>query len=237
MVPPAPVNQLVVLAHPDANSFCGSITRRWQDCARRNHQVCELRDLYADGFDPVVRVNERPGKAGYAPLAENLAEAQRLTQLGALVFVYPVWFGSPPAMLKGYIERVLGTGTSFIAGMQDTRPLSKVRLVQISTSASSEPWLAEKGVSRALHTIFDQYIADVFGARDAYRLHLDTITEGMDERHAAMELARVDELADRVCAEANRDRWNDIRKGEGPVIQAAPRPAGSSSSSTGHRSR
>jgi len=210
MVPPPVVHRLV-LAHPDANSFCAAIARRWQDRARRNHQTCELRDLYRDGFDPVLRANEQPGKIGYAPLAENLSECRRLMDLDVLIFVYPVWFGTPPAMLKGYLERVVGSGVAFGPGGEDVKPLANVRLVQIATSASSEAWLAEKGVPGALHTIFDQYIAGVFGAEKTHRLHLDSIVEGMGKHRAAMRLAEVDELADIVCAEANAGRWERER--------------------------
>lgn len=215
MVAPPAVSQLVVLAHPDPNSFCASVARRWQDRARKNRQTCDFRDLYADGFDPVLKANERPGTPDYAPPTENLAEAQRLQRLGVLVFVYPVWFGSPPAMLKGYLERVVGSSMSFATGLEDKKPLSNVRLVQISTSASSEPWLAERGVPGALHTIFDRYIADVFGAKEAYRLHLDGITQGMDEHRARLAWTQVDELADHVCAETNADRWDHVREETG----------------------
>ena len=213
MVAPPPIAQRLILAHPDPNSFCAGIAHRWQERARINHQTCELRDLYADGFDPVLKVCEQPGKPGFAPLAENLAECRHLQELDVLVFVYPVWFGTPPAMLKGYLERVVGSGISFTSGAKNTIPLSNVRLVQISTSASSEPWLAEKGIPEALHTIFDRYIAEVFGAKKTYRLHLDSITEAMGKQHAATQLAQVDELADCVCAEANADRWDRARSG------------------------
>lgn len=208
MVSPPPVDQLVVLAHPDPNSFCASIAHRWQERARKNRQTCGVRDLYRDEFDPVLKANEQPGKAGYAPLAEIIAERHRLEQLNVLVFVYPVWFGTPPAMLKGYLERVVGSGISFAAGAQHTRPLADVRLVQISTSASSGTWLNEQGIPSALHTIFDRYIATVFGARSTDRLHLDSVVEGMGQDRAAMQLAEVQELADRVCAQANAERWD-----------------------------
>jgi len=211
MVSPPPVRQLVVLAHPEPGSFCASIARRWQERARRNRQTCELRDLYAEGFDPVLRAGEQPGKPGYAPQAANLEEGQRLSDLDVLVFVYPVWFGTPPAMLKGYLERVVGSGISFDGEGAQRHPLAKVRLVQVSTSALSEPQLAEKGISGALHTIFDSYVAEVFGAREAYHLHLDSIDESISKHDAAVQLRRVDELADRVCAEANAGRWERAR--------------------------
>jgi NAD(P)H dehydrogenase (quinone) len=211
MTSPLPVEQLVVLTHPDQHSFCASIAKRWSERAVKHHQKCASRDLYREGFDPVLRATEQPGKGGFAPLQENLAECRRLAQLDVLVFIYPIWFGSPPAMLKGYLERVVGSGVAFGPGAEQAKPLANVRLVQIATSASGRPWLSEKGVPMALHTIYDQYIAEVFGAKQAYRLHLDSISADMAPLHAAEQLGRVDELADRVCAEANADRWERAR--------------------------
>lgn len=206
-----PVRQLVVLAHPAEDSFCAEVARRWQGRARKHHQTCDLRDLYRDGFDPVLRANEQPGKPGFAPTAENLAEARRLQELDVLVLVYPVWFGTPPAMMKGYLERVIGSGTAFGPQGSDARPLADVRLVQIATSASSESWLSEMGVRGALHAVYDQYVAEVFGATRTYRLHLGSIHQDAGVLHASTELARVERLADRVCADANADRWARAR--------------------------
>lgn len=211
MTQPPPVRQLVVLAHPAADSFCAEVARRWRKRAAKYRQDCDLRDLYRDGFDPVLRANEQPGKAGFAPTTENLAECQRLRELDVLVFIYPVWFGSPPAMLKGYLERVVGSGVAFGSREPRLKPLENVRLVQIATSASSEPWLSEMGVRAAFHTVYDQYVAEVFGARKTYRLHLDSIGPNMTALHGPMQLAKVDELADLVCAEANADRWARAR--------------------------
>src|SRR3546814_4460615 len=74
------------------------------------------------------------------------------------LFPYPTlfrsWFGTPPAMLKGYLERVVGSGIGFGSGVEYPKPLVNVRLVQISTSSSSTSWLNEKGVPSALHTLF-----------------------------------------------------------------------------------
>src|SRR3546814_12091313 len=61
---------------------------------------------------PVLKANEQPWKEGYAPRPENVAEREHLEKLDVLTFVYPVWFGTPPAMLKGYLERVVGSGRS-----------------------------------------------------------------------------------------------------------------------------
>lgn len=209
---PPPVSQLIVLAHPDGDSFCAAIARRWRARVKGHYQICDIRDLYQDGFDPRLHSAEQPGKAGYVADPNNSAECERLKKLGVLVFVYPVWFGSPPAILKGYIERVVGSGLVFGKGEKSARPLTGVRVVHISTSGASKPWLAEKGVPVALHTIFDRYFGQVFGSKKSYNLHLDGIGEGMSSEQAEFHLGKVDELADRVCAEANSDRWDRARE-------------------------
>lgn len=208
---PPPVSHLVVLAHPDPQSYCAEIAHCWQDRARRHHQSCDIRDLYKDGFDPVLKAHEQPGKPGYTPLPEVVAERERLEKLDVLTLIYPVWFGTPPAMLKGYLERVIGSGIVFEAAEDHPKPLRNVRLVQISTSASRLPWLSEKGVPSALHTLFDGYIADAFGALSTSRLHLDAIVQDMGEGRALARLGEVQRFADEVCAAANASRWDRAR--------------------------
>ncbi|MBP8233061.1 MULTISPECIES: NAD(P)H-dependent oxidoreductase [Sphingomonadaceae] len=206
MAPPA-VDHTIVLAHPDQDSFCASVARCWLERAQKHHQTGTVLDLYAEGFDPILKANERPGKPDYAPPPEILAECDRLARTDVLVLVYPMWFGSMPAMLKGYLERVLGNAARYVGDEPHERPLNGTRLVQISTSSTSSAWLAEKGVESAMHTLFDRYLSDVLGAERAYRLALDNIVDGMSADRGAMELEKVRQTADRICADANAARW------------------------------
>ena len=210
MTPP-PVEQQIILAHPDPDSFCASVAEQWLKRAHKHHQNCTVKDLYREGFDPVPKINERPGKPGYAPPEGLVAECERLEATDVVVLVYPMWFGAPPAMLKGYLERVLGNATAFNRDGPVERPLRNTRLVQISTSATASSWLAEKGVQSAIHALFDRYLADVLGVPQAYRLHLDGITDGMSQEKGAVELEKVNLLADKVCADANAARWDRAR--------------------------
>lgn len=200
---------LVVLAHPDPDSFCANVARSWVEVASLYHQDCRILDLYREGFDPVLRKEEQPGKPGYAPSPELLEFSQCLHGIDVLVLVYPIWFGTPPAMMKGFLERVLGCGIAFSEGAPQGNPLlADVHLVDISTSASSEPWLAEQGIQTSLQTVFDRYIVAVFGARSSDRLHLDNITIGMDRERGALKLAEVREHARHTCAQAHARRWS-----------------------------
>lgn len=99
---------LVVHAHPLATSFNRALFElTCTTLAARGH-IVEGLDLYAAGFDPVLdaagRRNYEAHGANARPVA---AELERLARCDALVFVYPTWWYSQPAILKGWLDRVL----------------------------------------------------------------------------------------------------------------------------------
>ncbi len=103
-------NILVILGHPDINSFCGSLTKAYIDSARANGS--EIRELQLGElkFDPILW-------EGYKKIQElepDLAKAQELIQWSNhIVFVYPNWWGTMPAIMKGFFDRVFLPGFSF----------------------------------------------------------------------------------------------------------------------------
>jgi putative NADPH-quinone reductase len=108
---------LVLYCHPVEESFNGAVHRTVVQALRAaGHEVDDC-DLYAEGFDPVLRREER---LGYHDLARNREpvepHVQRLLQAQALVLVFPVWSFGLPAMLKGWLDRVLVPGISFHLG-------------------------------------------------------------------------------------------------------------------------
>ena len=103
-------NILVILGHPDINSFCGSLAKAYIDSARANGS--EIRELQLGElkFDPILW-------EGYKKIQElepDLAKAQELIQWSNhIVFVYPNWWGTMPALMKGFFDRVLLPGFAF----------------------------------------------------------------------------------------------------------------------------
>ena len=105
----------MVTAHPDADSFTSAVAASAQrGMQRAGHQVVSL-DLYALGFTPAMSPAERTAYHTDAPLIDPLtiAHAELVRRAQALVFVYPTWWGGPPAILRGWLERVLVPGVSF----------------------------------------------------------------------------------------------------------------------------
>lgn len=135
---------LLVYCHPRSESF----TAAARDVAiaaleGAGHEV-DLLDLYAEGFNPVMDAGER---SGYHTRGENrLPVADHLDRLKAaegLVFVYPTWWYAQPAMLKGWLERVLIPHETFTMpeGNQPIRGLMQnIRLLAVVTSLGSPKW-------------------------------------------------------------------------------------------------
>lgn len=194
----ATIKHAVIVCHPLKKSFNVAVAQRYAETVRRHGHEAIVRDLYREGFDPVLKRKERQGE----PAADVKREWGRLGKPDVFVLVYPIWFGTPPALLKGYIDRVFGAGRSLGWGGEGTTGelLKGKRLVSLTSSGAMRAWLDEKGVLGSLRTVYDRYFAEVFGFEETHRYHFDGIAEGMPERDLRMHLHNVEKAADEVVA-------------------------------------
>lgn len=205
---PARPKHVVVLAHPDADSFNASVAETYCETAHACGHETVLRDLYAMHFDPILRQDERPGRGPFEPAEDVQAELDLLCGASVLVLVYPIWFGSPPAMLKGYVDRVLGAGVT-ARQVQDRTwhaLLGGRRLISFTSSAARGPWLSEQGQTLSLQTLFGDYLSHAFTMRTAEHVHFGSIAPDLSGREADEHLAQVRDHARRMCSLAGRDR-------------------------------
>ena len=87
---------LVILAHPDAkNSFNGAIAQRTIEALSAQGYEPVFRDLYAEGFDPIMTLAETKEPSSAAPLAMQ-KEMQSVKECAGMVFIHPNWWGAPP---------------------------------------------------------------------------------------------------------------------------------------------
>ncbi|WP_243293301.1 NAD(P)H-dependent oxidoreductase [Geothrix mesophila] len=116
---------LVILGHPRVDSFCGALAGAYEAGARAaGFEVLRL-DLASLAFDPNVRLPSPRDQA----LEPDLVRAQALIRWADhLVFVYPAWWGTLPALLKGFLDRVLTPGFAFEA--QDENPATWAKLLK-----------------------------------------------------------------------------------------------------------
>lgn len=133
----------VVFAHPLAGSFAAAaLARVCAGLEASGHQV-DLLDLYADGFDPRLTAEERriyhEVPANRSPVA---AYVERLQAAEALVLVFPAWNFGPPAILKGWFDRVLLPGVAFELADGRIRPaLTNIGRFAVVTSYGQRGWV------------------------------------------------------------------------------------------------
>jgi NAD(P)H dehydrogenase (quinone) len=201
--PNNPIRHAVILAHPDADSFNASVAETYCNAVRECWQEPVLRDLYALHFDPVLRQNERPGRGPFKPAADVNAELAAIDGASVFVLIYPIWFGTPPAMMKGYVDRVLGSGVTAHDVQERSwhAQLGGKRLLSFTTTGTRTPWLAEQGQSLSLKMVFDDYLARAFSMRRPDHVHFGSIAPGMSSQQADEHLAMVREHARRLCSE------------------------------------
>ena len=100
---------LIIQGHPDPKSYCYALGETYKKAAQENAEVKEIRvkDLQ---FNP----NLDYGYNQSIPLEKDLEEAQNLIRWADhLVWIYPTWWGTMPALLKGFIDRVFLPGFAF----------------------------------------------------------------------------------------------------------------------------
>jgi putative NADPH-quinone reductase len=94
----------VILAHPYEKSFNHAIFAAAKATLSARGVSVFAHDLYAEGFDPVLTRNELGKEETEDPLAARYI--RELIASDILVFIHPNWWGQPPAIMKGYIDRV-----------------------------------------------------------------------------------------------------------------------------------
>lgn len=177
---------LVVFDHPRRRSFCGAVLDSFvAGLAEAGHQA-EIADLRAEGFDPRLPPDDEPDwdfpQKRYSDAV--LAEQARISRNDALAFVFPVWWWSMPATLKGWIDRVWNNGWAYGGARLPHR-----RALLIGTGASSAEGYARRGYDRAMQVQLVTGIMNYCGIEDAELRLLCDVTGEAAVRLAALEQA------------------------------------------------
>ena len=122
-----------------------------------------------------------------------VAEREQIADADVFAFVYPFWFNAPPAILKGYVDRVFSLGFGYEPVFGGTSPLLEGRrLISFTTSGAPERWVHSTGAYEALMTLFDRHLAAVCGMSVVDHVHEGGVVPGMTEEAFEAIMARVD---------------------------------------------
>ncbi|MDC7222801.1 MAG: NAD(P)H-dependent oxidoreductase [Spirochaetales bacterium] len=150
------MKNLLILAHPDRESFQAALFRETAEFLKARGEQVRQTDLYGDRFPPLLEQEEiRRGISTDRLVGE---QQKALAQCDRLLLFYPDWWGLPPAILKGWLDRVLASETAFAWEGEDFlektwRPLltgKKAEIFVTGDGTLDREWLSQLWKDRIL---------------------------------------------------------------------------------------
>ncbi|MEU9605990.1 NAD(P)H oxidoreductase [Streptomyces sp. NPDC048057] len=157
---------LLVLAHPRPDSLTGQVAHRLRQHLMSTGATVDLLDLYAEGFDPRLTPVDEPDwedrEKRYSP--EVHRHMDRVAAADDVVVVFPVWWFSVPAQLKGWIDRVWNYGFAY---GRSTPRLAGKRMVWLGLAGDTAERYEATGLGAALDTQLRVGVSEFCGITDA----------------------------------------------------------------------
>ena len=182
------MNILVVVAHPDAGSFNRAIADTVVRTARNNGHHVIFHDLYQEHFDPVLPGAEIQKNASVGgEIGRHCAE---LSSADGIVIVHPNWWGQPPAILKGWIDRVFRPGIAYEFNEGDSGEGIPIALLQAGTAivfnTSNTPAERETDIfGDPLERLWKNCVFDLCGVKSFFRKTYSVVVTSTPEQREA----------------------------------------------------
>ena len=190
------MNVLAVVAHPVPTSFNHAIRREVEaGLAEAGHEV-KVADLYAEGFQPAMIEADFAQFAGEPMPIAIQAEQARVEWSDAIIFIFPLWWWSMPAMMKGWIDRVMAYGFAWKDPADpDSGGMRHRKVIVMITAGDNAEGLAKRGYDKALHTQLNVGTWNYCGLKDVTTRIFYGVTPGAPAELRAAYLAEARALA------------------------------------------
>lgn len=161
------MSSLVVVSHPDRESLTHGAARAAFDAIRAAGGDVEFADLAAEGFDPRFTAADLDLYRGKGDVpAEIVAEQERIDRAEHLVLVFPMYWWSMPALLKGWIDRVFVGGWAYDAapGAAQFGMLDRLTIHLVIVAGDDARSFERHGIPQAVSTQIERGIVTYSGA-------------------------------------------------------------------------
>ncbi len=194
------MNILVVLAHPDPGSFSHALARAAADQLRGMGHDVTLRDLYAEGFEAILPGPEIPFGAELPPVIREHCDL--LATAEGIVIVHPNWWGMPPAILKGWVDRVVRPGVAYEflegdGGEGVPNGLLRAKAAVVFNTGNTPLHRELEAFGDPLERLWRDCIFDLCGVREFHR-RLFTVIVTSDEAQRKAWLAEARQMVEGV---------------------------------------
>ncbi len=200
------MNISVILAHPTAGSFNHAIASRAVKVLKRNGHDVRFHDLYQEKFDPILTGVETPKGATLPPAIQRHCE--EIAEADGLIVIHPNWWGQPPAILKGWVDRVLRPGVAyeFLEGDKGEgipKGLLKAKTALIFNTSNTPAEREREVFGDPLETLWKNCVFGLCGVENIHRrMFTVVVTSSVGER--AQWLQEVEDILYRYFPEGTR---------------------------------
>ena len=178
----------LILAHPHAGSFNHAIATAACSALRQNGHQVTFHDLYQEFFDPILPSEEIPKGVLLDPIIQK--HCQEIALADGIIVVHPNWWGMPPAILAGWVDRVIRPGVAyeFLEGDDGEgvpRGLLRARAAIVFNTGNTFPEREQIAFGDPLQTIWKNCIFGLCGVTQFHRKTFSVIVTSTPEVRAA----------------------------------------------------
>ena len=169
----------VVIGHQRKGSFCHAIVRTAvEQLAASGHEVI-YHDLYEEDFDPILREEEISGEVTDPALRRQIDE---VLSADGYVVVHPNWWSNPPAMLRGWQDRVLRQGAVYKFTERGVQGLLRGRKAVVFTTSNTPRDVEMAVFGDPLENLWKTCVFGFCGVEDFYRRNFESIIMSTPEQ-------------------------------------------------------
>ena len=178
----------VILAHPRPGSFNHAIAETSVQALVQNGHKVAFHDLYLESFDPILGFKEI---AKDAPLNDTIEiHCRELAMAEGIIVIHPNWWGMPPAILKGWVDRVMRPGLAYEflegdSGEGVPRGLLLAGRAIVFNTSNTLPDREQNAFGDPLQTIWKNCIFGICGVADFHRKTYCVVVTSTHEQRAA----------------------------------------------------
>jgi NAD(P)H dehydrogenase (quinone) len=189
----------VILAHPTSQSFNHAAAQAAIAELKQNGHQVSFHDLYAEEFDPILPAGEI--SQGTSVPQEVEMHCQEISSADGIIIVHPNWWGQPPAILKGWVDRVIRPGIAYQFADGDQGEgvpigLLKAKVACVFNTSNTTPEREARVFGDPLETLWKNCVFGLCGVKTCYRETFSVVvTSTMEQRQEW--LAKVREVVQR----------------------------------------
>jgi NAD(P)H dehydrogenase (quinone) len=172
----------VLIGHQRLGSFCHAIAAAAVEELKASGHTVIYHDLYAEKFDPILTEDEIVKQVELDPIVRQHCE--EIVAADGYVIVHPNWWAMPPAILKGWLDRVLRQGVAYEFTAQGVNGLLKGRKAVVFTTSNTPRDDELRLFGDPLENLWKTCVFSFCGVEDFYRRNFESIILSTPEQRA-----------------------------------------------------